>query len=81
MLNIATYADVCLTTVKLAPKRRISQRSYELVAGPSTFTHRSIDTVPDIKSICFFCEKDAIGSDRNAMTKHLYEDLLIVLCY
>ena len=35
----------------------------------------SVDTVPDIKIICFFCEKDVIGSDRNAMTKDLYERL------
>ena len=71
MLNIITHADVCLTTVKLAQKRRIYQRSDEPEAGPSKFTRRFIDAAPDIKSICFFCEKDAIGSVRNAMTKHL----------
>ena len=56
-----------------AQKRRGSQRSDEPEAGPSKCTRRSVDTVPDIKVICFFCEKDVIGSDRNAMTKNLYE--------
>ena len=58
-----------------AQKRRGSQRNDEPEAGPSKFTRRSFDTVPDIKIICFFCEKDVIGSDRNAMTKNLYERL------
>ena len=58
-----------------AQKRRGSQRSDEPEAGQSKFTHRSVDAVPDIKIVCFFCEKDVIGSDRNAMTKNLYERL------
>ena len=58
-----------------AQKRRGSQRSDEPGAGPSKFTRRSVDTVPDIKIICFFCEKDVIGSDRNDMTKNVYERL------
>ena len=58
-----------------AQKRRGSQRSDKPEAGPSKFTRRSIDTVPNIKIICFFCEKDVIGSDRNAMTKNLHERL------
>ena len=64
-----------------AQKRRGSPRSDEPEAGPSKFTLRSVDTVPDIKIVCFFCETDVIGSDRNAMTKTLYENLMIVQSY
>ena len=53
-----------------AQRRRGSQRSDEPEAGPSKFTRRSVDTVPDIKIFCFFCEKDFIGWDRNAITKN-----------
>ena len=58
-----------------AQKRRGSQRNDEHEACPSKFTRRSVDTVPDIKIICFFFEKDVIGPDRNAMTKNLYDRL------
>ena len=44
-----------------AQRRRGSQRSDEPEAGPSKFTRRSVDTVPDIEIISFFCEKDFIG--------------------
>ena len=58
-----------------AQKQSGSQRSDEPEAGPSKFTRCSVDTVPDIKIIFFLCEKIVIGSDRNAMTKNLYERL------
>ena len=68
MLNIITHANLCLTTVSwnelgsnVDLKEVMSLRQ----------VRRSIDTVTDIKIICFFCERDAIGSDRNAMTKNL----------
>ena len=52
-----------------AQKRRVSQRSDGTKAGPSKFISCSVDTVSDINVICFFCERDVIGSDRNVMTK------------
>ena len=61
--------------VERAQKRGLSREDYEAEAGPSKFTRRSVDIVPDIKVICVFCEKDVIGSDRNDMTKNLYERL------
>ena len=72
-LNNAKYHNTCRlmfnnSKLERAQKRRGSQRSDEPEAGPSKFTRRSVDTVPDIKIRCFFCEKDVIGSDRNAMT-------------
>ena len=75
-LNNAKYHNACrlmFNNIKMerARKRRGSQRSDEPEAGPSRFTLHSVDTVPVIKVICFFCEKDVIGSDRNAMTKNL----------
>ena len=56
MLNIITHADVYLTTVSLlehAQKRRVPQRSDEPEAGPSKFTCRAVDTVPDISHLLF----------------------------
>ena len=79
-LNNAKYHNTCRlmfnnSKLERVRKRRGPPRSDEPEAGPGRFTRRSVDTVPDIKIICFFCEKDIIGSDRNAMTKKLYERL------
>ena len=79
-LTNAKYHNTCRlmfnnSMLEPAQKRRGSQRSDEPEAGPSKFTRCSVDTVPDIKIICFFCEKGVIWSDRNAMTKNLYEIL------
>ena len=83
-LNNAKYHNTCrlmLNNIKLerAQKRCGPQRSNEPEAGPSKFTRRSVDTVPDIKIICFFCEKGGIGSDRNAMTIIYMKDLMVTL--
>ena len=80
-LNNAKYHNQCRlmfnnSKLERAQKRRGSQKKNdEPGAGPSKFTRRSVDTVPDIKIICFFCEKDVIRSGRNAMTKNVYERL------
>ena len=79
-LNNAKYHNSCRlmfnnSKLQRAQKRGLSREDNEAEAGPSKFTRRSVDIVPDIKVICFFCEKDVIGSDRNAMTKNLYERL------
>ena len=79
-LNNAKYHNTCRLMfnngkLECAQKRPGSPRSDEPEAGSSKFTRRSVDTVPDIKIICFFCKKDVIGSDRNAMAKISYERL------
>ena len=56
MLNNAKYHNtyrLMFNNSKLerAQRRRESQRSNEPEAGPSKFTRRSVDTVPDIKII------------------------------
>ena len=82
MLNIITHLDLCLTTVSWNVLRSdVDLKSVEPEASPSELTRRSVDTVPDIKSICFFYEKDVIGSGRNDMTKIYMKDLNIVLSY
>ena len=82
-LNNAKYHNTCRlmfnnSMLERARKRRGSQRSDEPEAGPSKFTHHSVDTVPGIKIMYYFCEKNVFGSDRNAMTKNYMKDLMIV---
>ena len=65
-LNNAKYHNTCRlifnnSMLERAQKRRGSQRSDEHEAGPSKFTYCSVDTVPDIKFICFFCKKVSLG--------------------
>ena len=62
-LNNSKYHNTCRLMInnsmlEPAQKRHGSPRSDEPEAGPSKFTRHSVDTVPDIKIICFFCEKN-----------------------
>ena len=82
MLNIITHVDLCLTTVSLNVLRSdVDLKEVMSLKQVQVSLRHSVDTVPDIKIICFFCEKDGIGSDRNAMTKNYMTHLMIVLSY
>ena len=64
--NNAKYHNTCRlmfnnSKLERAKNRRVSQRSYEPEAGPSTFTRRSIDTVSGINAICFFVQEMSLG--------------------
>ena len=79
--NNAKYHRSCRimfnnTKLGRAQKRAMSQKpTEETGAGPSKCTRRSISSVTEKDCLCFFCEKEVAGGNREAMTKNIYERL------
>lgn len=79
--NNAKYHQSCRmmfnnTKLGRAQKRAMTHKlPEEAEAGPSKCTRRSISSVTEKDYLCFFCEKEVIKADREAMTKNIYERL------
>ena len=64
------------TKLGRAQKRAMSNKpSEEAEAGHSKCTRLSISSVTDKDCLSLFCEKEIVGTDREAMTKNMYERL------
>ena len=81
--NNAKYNQSCRmifnnTKLGRAQKRAMSNKpseEAEAEAGPCKCTRRSISSVSEKDCLCFFCEKEVVGTDREAMTKNIYSRL------
>ena len=79
--NNAKYHQSCRmmfnnTKLGRAQKRAMSNKpSEEAEAGHSKCTRLSISSVTDKDCLSLFCEEEIVGTDREAMTKNMYERL------